>query len=808
MDQPEITPEVNNENTSVISEADTGFRYFPFFNKKQPVFALVLIGLIFYCTSLDNEYALDDGIVIHQNSYVLEGVSGIDDIFTKDLYYSFYERMNATDQLQGGRYHPLTVMTYALEQEAIGPYRSGFYMQLEDLNGNGKLDKEKVFYSGTKENYEYNAYVDLNHDGEAQNNECYTCWDLNKNFKNDPSEDLNSDGVFNEVDCQVNGAGMRHFTNVWMYILASVLIYLVFSRCFFKGNQDIAFLAALIFLIHPIHSEIVANVKGRADIMGLIFMALCFLYSFKFFENKKISSLLAASVMLWLALLSREFSVTLLVLVPLGIHVFTNGKMNWRVIGATTVLFLIFFTAILLLKMSLFPDIHGSLLIFPGALIFLAICAALFRQTIAERDFSALMIGFFTFALLYSGMRINAVNVAPGIPDTEILNNPYLLANGAEKFATKIVVLMKYLILSVFPQNLNSDYSFNTIPYYQLTDFSFLASLLINIGLVLTGIVLSIRHHVLGFAIISYYIVLMMVANLFFPIGLMMREGYLFNASIGIAIAFGWLIIKGMDRLQKVSFANRRTVLLLSSLVVMVLCGAKTWERNYDWKNDVTLFLKEVKTNPNSVLVLGNAGARWIDLADTKEITGINVPGQDSTRFNDYNGTLKITDEEMRAGGYKNKQETALHKGITYLTHAVDLHPRYVNGYLNLGLAWYKLGDYLKAIYYWKCAEHLYPNNPYLRNYYDVFTNVLKNRGSDAFGKEQWNDALKNYTMWKITAPKDPDPLFHSAGVWFNRGDYEKSKTELEKALKLNPNHSDSRKLFDLLQQVNRLAPS
>ena len=80
----------------------------------------------------------------------------------------------------------------------------------------------------------------------------------------------------------------------------------------------------------------------------------------------------------------------------------------------------------------------------------------------------------------------------------------------------------------------------------------------------------------------------------------------------------------------------------------------------------MTLFLKDVRTMPHSVLVLGNAGARWVDLADTKEVTGKNIPGQDSTRFNDYNGTLHITDEEVKEGGFKDKRETALNKGIKF----------------------------------------------------------------------------------------------------------------------------------------------
>jgi hypothetical protein len=133
--------EINTASASA-GPVNAGFRYFPFFNKKQPVFVLVLVGVIFYCTSLYNEYALDDGIIIHQNSYVLKGVAGIKDILTKDAYDSFYRRMHASDQLQGGRYRPLSIVSFALEQEVIGTYRTGYYMYLQDINQNGVLDNE------------------------------------------------------------------------------------------------------------------------------------------------------------------------------------------------------------------------------------------------------------------------------------------------------------------------------------------------------------------------------------------------------------------------------------------------------------------------------------------------------------------------------------------------------------------------------------------------------------------------------------------------------------------------------------------
>nr|MBP9070611.1 tetratricopeptide repeat protein [Bacteroidia bacterium] len=237
-------------------------------------------------------------------------------------------------------------------------------------------------------------------------------------------------------------------------------------------------------------------------------------------------------------------------------------------------------------------------------------------------------------------------------------------------------------------------------------------------------------------------------------------------------------------------------------LVVGFLFGCKTWERNFDWKNDVTLFLKDVKTMPHSVLVLGNAGARWVDLADTKEVTGIQVVGQDSTAFNDYNGTLVVTDEEVKQGGYKDKREAALFKGIAFLKHAIELHPRYVNGYLNLGLAYFKLRKDFEALYYWKNAERLYPNNPYLRNYYQVYSNDLKNRGIVAFNKGHMDTASIEYNKWTILEPNNPEAWYNLGGAFFNTRKYVLAKQAWERTLQLNPNHVQAKQNLPMANQI------
>src|SRR6266480_1449337 len=93
---------------------------FHFMDVKMQSVVLAVLGLIFYANSFTNLYAFDDGIVIQKNNYVQEGFRGIPRIFASDVYQSFYAQMGAEQQLSGGRYRPLSVATFALEQQLFG----------------------------------------------------------------------------------------------------------------------------------------------------------------------------------------------------------------------------------------------------------------------------------------------------------------------------------------------------------------------------------------------------------------------------------------------------------------------------------------------------------------------------------------------------------------------------------------------------------------------------------------------------------------------------------------------------------------
>ena len=72
-----MAKETTSTKQPKFEELKNTFRFFPFKSQKAPFIVIILLGLIFNLTTLNNEYALDDGIIIHQNDHVIKGIAGI-----------------------------------------------------------------------------------------------------------------------------------------------------------------------------------------------------------------------------------------------------------------------------------------------------------------------------------------------------------------------------------------------------------------------------------------------------------------------------------------------------------------------------------------------------------------------------------------------------------------------------------------------------------------------------------------------------------------------------------------------------------
>jgi hypothetical protein len=87
---------------------------------KIQIALLVIICFALNSNTLHNEYALDDAIVINQNLNVQAGVQGIGKILSTDAFQGYLDMINSKSTASGGRYRPLSIVTFALEQSFFG----------------------------------------------------------------------------------------------------------------------------------------------------------------------------------------------------------------------------------------------------------------------------------------------------------------------------------------------------------------------------------------------------------------------------------------------------------------------------------------------------------------------------------------------------------------------------------------------------------------------------------------------------------------------------------------------------------------
>jgi len=349
------------------------------------------------------------------------------------------------------------------------------------------------------------------------------------------------------------------------------------------------------------------------------------------------------------------------------------------------------------------------------------------------------------------------------------LNNPYLFARGSEKIATEISTTLNYLKLLLFPHPLSADYSYRAIEYKTFGHPQVLLSLLVHIGLIVAGVRLFKKRHVLSFAIAFYLVNLFLVCNIFLNIGATMGERLIYHSSVGFSIALSYFLVKGIKKMQA-SEKAKGIVISGILLVLIVACGFKTIERNADWKNDITLFTKDVETVPNSALANGNAGARYIDLSE--------LPAN------------------------KPQQKELLIKAIGFLDKAIQIHERYVTSYINRGLAYYKLGDLSKTKENWDMVEKYYPHYPDIPRYRELLSNGYLNKGL-SLGKEQkYAEAIGQMQIGLQIAPNNAEIWYNLGGAYFTVKDYQKAMDAWGKTLELNPNHQQAAQGYNTLKKM------
>ena len=476
---------------------------------------------------------------------------------------------------------------------------------------------------------------------------------------------------------------VSHAVNVFLFTLTCLLLY-YFLSYLLPHRKDvpfyltIPFIATMLYAGHPIHTEAVANIKGRDEIMGMLFSLLALAGAVKYVKTNQIIHVLGGVVFFFLGLLSKENAITFMAVIPLTFYYFTHAKTKHYV-----------FTI--------------ALYIIP-------------------------VIAFLAMRQIYTKAGITAES-------PEILNNPFAYLPKTtegflQRYATIIYTFLLYFKLLIFPHPLTHDYYFNQVPFIGATDIGFIVSLLVNGGLLIFALMGLRKKSLASYAILFYFITFSIVSNLLFTVGILMNERFVYMCSLGFCILLALLLVSGKEKLK---LSN--TVFTGMIAFILLLYSVKTISRNTDWVDNLSLFLIDSKVSTNSSKVQMSAGGDLTKLVDENfDTLRSNGRLKHITDLLDMNIDINAVPDSIL-------KKQILKKSIEYLNRTLVIYPTHSNAWLLLGNASYKLDkDTAKAIeYYQKAAA--YRVGGYYDAWYNIGCVQIENN-QVALAKENFLKAL------------------------------------------------------------------
>ena len=329
-----------------------------------------------------------------------------------------------------------------------------------------------------------------------------------------------------------------HAVNLVLHVAVALALYALALRLLAAPRA--AWIAAALFAVHPVHTEAVSGIVGRAELLA------------------------ALAALVALLALARALDA--------------GGTMRWRWLVASWLAF----AAGLLCKESAFTTIGLVLVVH-------------WRLAPADgwRRRAAVVAPYVAVGLAYLGLRLLVVGslALPAVPGS--LDNPLAHVDLATRLRTAGIVLWDYLAMSIAPIRLSADYSFNQVPLaLSWGEPRPLAALALLVGLGAAALAAWRRWPQLTIAAAFFAIPLALTANVLFPIGTIKAERLLYLPSAGLCLAAGWMLARWA--------AARPRAAGIAITALLVAFAARTWVRNADWRDERALYESAVRVAPES----------------------------------------------------------------------------------------------------------------------------------------------------------------------------------------------------------------
>lgn len=568
------------------------------FKNTKIYFFITLLTFVIYGNSINNEYAIDDNIVVEGNQLVAKGFKALPEIF-KSRYSS--------DKKQEYEYRPTVIASFAIEKQ--------FFSKLP----------------------------------------------ASQTIKEKKRKD------------KLTQANISHFINVLLYALTCILLYKLLLTIFKEYNILLPLLTTLLFLVHPLHTEVVANIKSRDELFMLLGIILALIWFIKFAELNQYKYLAFAFIAILFALYSKRNAIMIFGLAPIVLY---YVKADYKKIG------IVFFSMVLVFIVSI--------LIKKGLLT----------------GKSTRNLLFFENPLFYQGSLLDRITVA-------------------------LYCSWFYLEMLIFPINMSFYYGYNQIPMADFSYWQVWAAILFFVPLGVYGFIQFIKRNPLGLGILIWLGVMLGVINVFFPIVGIAADRYTYAFSLGFCIVVAYLLVKYFKVEifeQNIKIKLPSTMIILVMIISIVYSG-RTIARNSDWHDYMTLYTTDIEHLTESA----KAHALLANTLYPMVVREVQLNPQSQQAANDVKKLIYHFNEALRidstyATTWNNLGSVYVNyirdfnQAITYCKQAIKYNPNYLEAHFNVTYSYIQLNNVDSAYQY---ALRVVEIDPDYVKIYELFNNFL-----------------------------------------------------------------------------------
>lgn len=425
-----------------------------------------------------------------------------------------------------------------------------------------------------------------------------------------------------------------HAINLLLYLILGVVLFNFIIKLFPRLHPYLAGFMVLLFISHPLHTEVVASVKSRDELLAALFGILAMLFVLKSQDDiaSKTKNIIYSALFFCLAMGSKESAIAIAAIIPMML-ILVQEK-SWK-----------------------------------------------------EGFISA--IPFFILGLGFVFLRSQIISSSLVTSQTNVYQNIlYGTSSISESIATRLEILFYDLKLVLAPWPLSWDYSFNQIPIVGWMALLPWLSILLYGALIYSVIKCWKQIPAISFGILFFILSLLPVSNLFFINGTPLAERFLFLPSLGFVIALVYTITY-LLKIDNTNLKGKSHRSMMTSFFILILVyGSLTFAGSSRWRSNQALFESGAEAAPNSSRT-NNALATTYRMLGEKERDGAQAMQylQDAIRY--YEKSIEIlpsnTDALYNLGVARyEKGDTAL--AVIAYKKTLEYDPHHLIALNNLGV--------------------------------------------------------------------------------------------------------------------------